>query len=513
MRLNFYNFYCLFINIFVISATAYSQTINFDETWKEFLDNNKISNMSELYRPDKEHDPLNYAKYLLMNTNSDFCQSDLEQAENLMAEIQRMDTELHKAIPGFIPKMKELETKMKAYYSMDVVWQRFLQTNEVNLEKLEAVKGAKTSCEKQTLAKYSYMKAYYHYCQGDVSKSKNIFENRTLRLAEQTSLRVDDVEGLASRVAKMKSLFQNLSKLESAWESYIETGISSNIGFELPIFICQPIPNMKEFILKGAADVCNSGPEMIEKIEKLQDDSGVTPDRQLRKKIKELKEAIEQNETNLSVLNKAWAAFITDNKVKQVDYGYEYCTKEPLIRAYIMDGFGSVCIFAEDMLQIIDSLERSDRTPLEDITITKIDELAEFYELHQTNGEKIDRIWNNFIAQGDELYENYESTDLYCDYVQLVKDYTMKGLSGTCDEGIEYLEKIEEINKTFDWVFYEELECKVQKLRIKVWDCRYNALKKLAELEAEPDAINERLEELMNEYGMKERPLSCPPNN
>lgn len=511
MRLNYY-IYCLFINIFFISTTTYSQTINFDETWKEFLDNNKISNMSELYRPDKAADPLNYAKYLLMNTNSDFCQSDVKEAENLMAEIQEMDTKLHKAIPGYEAKMKDLKTKMKAYYSMDVVWKKFLQTNDVNLEELEAVEGAKTSCEKQTLAKYSYMKAYHHYCLGDVSKAKNIFENRTLRLAEQTSLRVEDVEGLATRVAKMKSLFQNLTKLDKAWESYIETGVSSNIGFELPIFLCQPIPNMKEFILKGAADFCNSGPTMLEKIKKLQTDSGVTPDRQLRKKIKELKATIELNENNLSVLNKAWAAFIPDNTVKQVDYGYDYCDKEPLIRAYIMDGFGSVCVFAEEMIQKIDSLEKSDRKPLEDITYDKIDELAEFYELHHTNGDKIDRIWNNFIAQGDELYEDYESTDLYCDYVQLVKDYTMKGLSGTCEEGIEYLEKIEEINKTFDWVFYEQLECRVQKLRFRVWDCRYQALQKLARLETEPDAFEERLEELMQEYGMGERPPVCSPD-
>ncbi len=92
----------------------------------------------------------------------------------------------------------------------------------------------------------------------------------------------------------------------------------------------------------------------------------------------------------------------------------------------------------------------------------------------------------------------------------LVKDWTMKGLSGTCEEGIQYLEQIEEVNQTFEWVFYEELECRVQKLRFKVWDCRYQALQKLARLEASPDSYEERLEELMEEYGMKERPEVCP---
>ena len=68
MRTN-YHFFCLIIGIFFISATTFSQTVNFDETWKEFLENNKISNMSKLIKPDKVYDRPDYAKYLLMNTS------------------------------------------------------------------------------------------------------------------------------------------------------------------------------------------------------------------------------------------------------------------------------------------------------------------------------------------------------------------------------------------------------------------------------------------------------------
>jgi len=304
-------------------------------------------------------------------------------------------------------------------------------------------------------------------------------------------------------------LFQNMSKLENAWKEYLKTDVSPGLDFELPLFLCNPIPNMKEYILKGAADLCNSGPEMLGNIKNLQAKSGATLDWDMEKKLKLLEEDLEDEGAKLSALNKAWEAFIPDNTVRLVDYGYEYCSKEALIKAYIMDGFGSVCTFAEDMLLQIDSLQRAERTPLDKITREKIDELEEFYQLHVSNGEKIDMIWNNFIAQGDELLDYYESTDLYCDYVQLVKDWTMKGLSGTCEEGIQYLEQIEEINKTFEWVFYEELECRVQKLRFKVWDCRYQALQKLAHLEASPDTYEERLKELMEEYGMEERPKVC----
>lgn len=508
MRTSYY-FFCLIINIFFISATTYSQTANFDETWKEFLKNNKISNMSELIRPDKVYDQPDYAKYLLMNTNSSFCQSEVDDAESLMAEIQEIEAEVHKSIPGFVGKMEELETKIKAYHSIDAIWKRFLLTKEVMLEELEAVEAAKTICEKRTLAKYSYMTAYYHFCQGDVPKSRNIFENRTLKLTEKTSLRVEDVEGLASEVAKMKSLFQDISKLEIAWKAYVETGVSPGFDIELPLFLCYPIPNMKELVLKGVVDVCNSGPAMLEKIKKLQAESGVVPDGELGEKVKELEAAIEQNETNLSALNEAWEAFIPDNKVKHLGrYGYEYCSKEPLIRAYIMDGFAYVCEMAEEMLQKIDSLQGSEITALEEITMIKINELAELNEQYQSNAVKIEELWSKFVAQGDTLLEYYQSAEFYCDNIHHVKDWAMKGLSGTCEEGHLYLEQIEAFQRTFEFNFFEELECRVQNLRIKVWDCRHQALLKLARIEV-PDSYEERLEELMDENGMGERPEVC----
>lgn len=509
MRTNYF-FFCFIINIFFISATTHSQTVNFDETWLEFLNNDKISNMSQLIKPDKVSDLQDYTKYLLMNTNSCFCQSKIDKAEGFMAEVKEIDAQVHKLIPGFIGKMVDLETKIKAYHSMDAIWKRFLETKEVTQEELEAVTAAKTSCEKRTLAKYSYMTAYYHFCEGNVSRAKDIFENRTLKLAEKTSLRVKDVEGLASEVAKMKSLFQDIPKLEIAWKSYVETGASPGFDIELPLFPCNPIPNMKELVLKGVVDLCNSGPAMLEKIKKLQADSGVVPDRELKGKVKELEAALERNKANLSTLNEAWEAFIPDNEVRHFgNYGYEYCSKEPLIRAYIMDGFAYACEMAEEMLEKIDALQSSERTPLQEITMIKINELAALNEEYKYNGLKIESVWNKFVADGYILLEDYESADFYCDNIEQVKDWTMKGLSASCEQGHLYLEQIEAFNRTFEFSFYEELECRVQDLRIKAWDCRYEALEELASIDVSSDSKEERLEKLMKEYGMGERPEIC----
>ncbi|PSR14476.1 MAG: hypothetical protein DA408_07515 [Bacteroidetes bacterium] len=504
-----YSLFCLVSSIFFISTTTFAQTANFDETWKEFLENDKISNMSELIKPDKRYDQPDYAKYLLMNTNSSFCQSDMQDAESLMTEIQGIDARVHQSIPGFVVKMDDLETKIEAYHTIDAIWKRFLVTKEVTLEELEAVKATKTICEKRTLAKYSYMTAYTHFCQGNVPKSMDIFENRTLRLTEKTTLRVADVEGLAAEVARMKSLFQNMSELDVAWKTYMDTDVSPGFDIELPLLRCNPIPNMKVLLLNGVGDLCNRGPATLGEIKKLQAESGVAPAGELAVKVKELEAAIAQNETNLAALNEAWAAFIPNNKVKHMGrYGYEYCSKEPLIRAYIMDGFAYVCEMAEEMLQKIDALQQSDRTPLAEITMIKINELAALNEQYQANGMKIEQLWNRFVAQGDKLSTNYESAEFYCDNIHQVKDWTMKGLAGTCEEGHQYLAQIEAFQNTFEFTFAEELECRVQRLRIKVWDCRHEALLKLARIEA-PDAYKKRLQELMAEYGMAERPAVC----
>ncbi|MEZ4990866.1 MAG: hypothetical protein R2824_10660 [Saprospiraceae bacterium] len=509
MRTNYFS--CiLIVSTLFISTSAFTQTVNFDETWKEFLDNDKISNMSELVTPNKIFEQPKYAKYLLMNTNSDFCQSDVEGAETLMTELQAMDPQLHKSIPGFVEKLDDLDAKIKAYYSMDAIWQRFLQTKEVSLEELDAIKAAKTSCEKRTLAKYSYMTAYYHFCTGNVPRSKDIFENRTLRLTEKTTLRVRDVEGLEKEVATMKSMYQDMDKLDVAWKKYVSTGVSPGFDMELPLFPCNPIPKMKELLLKGVLDLCEAGPAALDRIKELQAASSVPPDRELDKKIKDLEAAIGKNESSLAILNEAWEAFIPDNKVKHFGkYGHKFCSKEPLIRAYIMDGFAYTCELGEEMLRKIDSLQRPEITPLEQITMIKINELAALSAQYQTDGINIESIWNKFVAQGDRLTQNYQSAEFYCDNIHQVKDWTIRGLSGSCEEGTQYLGKIEEFQRTFEFSFTKDLECRVQKLRIKVWDCRYEALQKLARVEVESDAYEKRLQELMTEYGMGERPEVC----
>lgn len=503
-------FFYLILGIFCLSNTLTAQSVNFEETWKEFLNNNKISNMSALNKPHKYDDPLNYIKYLLMNTNTNFCQSDVKEAEELMKEIHTIDPKAFKAIPGFLKKMDDLESKIKAYHSMDAIWMQFLDSRTVNLDELESVKAAKSSCEKSTLAKYSYMTVYAHYCQGNVPRAKNILENRTLRLTEKTSLRVEDVEGLGEEVAKMKSLFQDIEKLQASWADYLATGVSPGFDLELPLFPCNPIPNMKEWVLKGAIDVCQAGPKMLDRIRKSQKETGVNPKGDLAKKVKELEGAIAENNAKLKVLNKAWAAFIPDNEIEKEDriYGYEFCNTEPLIKAYIMDGFANICGNAEDRLEQIDQLRKAESLNLDKVTVTKIDELTAAFMENQTAELDINDYWEQFKAEGDQLAGGYQLADYYCDHIYDVKSWLIQGLSGDCKVGQQYLEQIDEVKKNLEFEFAKDIRCRVEKLRLKVWQCHYDALEKIALVQS-ADSLDVRMAALIEEYGIGERPVGC----
>jgi len=509
MRNNhFFSF--LFINIFLISATVSAQTINFDETWKEFLENNKISNMSELYKPDKQYKKADYAKYLLMNINSDFCQSKIGEAESALAEIKDLGPRVYQPIKGFTPKMNDLEAKIKAYYSMDKVWGRFLKTKKVTPTELDAIKGVKTVCEKQTLAKYSYMTAHHYLCEGEIEKAKNIFERRTLRLAEKTSLKVENIEGMAIEVANMKTLFQGLAKLNAAWDKYVETGTSPGFKQELPLFPCYATPKIKELLLRGSANLCNQGLNMLNEVKRIQEEYETDYDPDIEDKIEDLTDDIADQDANLAKLNEAWKAFIPENKVKIIDYSHEYCSSEPLIRAYIMDGFTYVCELAEESLQQIKVIRKKERRlKLDDTTLSKIKELEDLMERYELNGIDIEETWKTFVAQGDTLVGDFISSETYCDNIQKVKDWVIAGTTGTCEDKNLYLQKIENFQETFEFSFTEELECHVQYLRIRLWDCRYEALAELASLDISDVPRSEKIAALLEEYEMGERPENC----
>ena len=470
-RLQFLFFFIIALISCLPNANA--QFVNFEDTWKEFLDNNKISNISEMPKPSKSQ-KIDYVRYCLMYANSYFCSGEIKSAENMMAEIKKIGGTTYNTITGFSTKYEDLDTKIKAYYQVDRLWKRFQKSKDVSLAELEQAAVGKTVCEKGTLAKYSYMQTHALYCKGDVGEAKNIFEKRVLQLAERTSLKVGDIEGLEAEVKMMKTLFGGLPKLGKAWKEFTTTDESPGFDMELPLVECYSIPSMKEYVLRAATDVCNNGPTMLGKVQKLQASNSHPIDAALSGKIKWLEEEVGKNNGDVAVLDKAWKEFLPSNTLKNgINFGYTYCQKEAEVRAYVMTGILNACDQGELMLSNIDSLKKEFSPKLDKTISDKVAFLQKTIQGFDDDFANLEKVWGTFIEKKDTLTEPFQLAEFYCDKIAQVKSWTIKGHMNECKEGQQYLDKIAALKKSDNLEFDEELACRVRRLQIEVWDCRY----------------------------------------
>ncbi|MCR9290721.1 MAG: hypothetical protein NXI23_25390 [Bacteroidetes bacterium] len=490
MKQYFHLLSSLFLGLIFFSSTANAQFVNFEETWQEFLTNNKISNTSELTKPN-EGDKIDYSKYCLMYANSNFCQSRLGDSESLMKEIRGIGEEVYKTIPGYKEKFEDLEIKLKAYHKVEHMWKRFMRTKNISLEELEAVSEAETVCEKGTLAKFSYMMAHQYYCKADIKNAKDKFENRVLKLVEKTSLDASSIEGLPEETAKMKLIFQELPKLGRAWKKFLETGESDGYDTQIPLIECYSIPNMKEYLLRGAADICGKGAIMLKKVKNLQVSNSHDLDANLVAKIEWLEGEVAKNEGNLTALNKAWKEFLpTEKLVGEKKYGYQYCNQEALVRAYVIDGMTNSCEIGEEMLGKIAEVREKHNPELDATTIAKVNKLAARMNQYKMEAATLETLWSEFITNEDTLLKPFQLSEFYCDDIHTIKSWTIRGWFNTCEEGQAYLDKIDDLVRQKNLELDEELACRVLRLRIKIWDCRWWEL--VVQARAETHAERER---------------------
>lgn len=466
-------FFCFLLGInFLLPVQA--QVVNFEDTWQEFLGNNKISNISKLPKPNSA-DYISYVKYSLMYANTYFCSADIKNAEEMIKEVQTVGEERYKVIPGFQAKYDDLTKKMEAFHQANKLWINFLEYRNVSLEDLEEAADANRVCEKGTLAKYSYMQAYAYYCKGEVKKAKDKFENFTLKIVDKTSLKIEDVRGLEGEVKVMRQLFKDLKALDIAWKELETTGISPGFDREIAVIECYTVPSIKEYILKATADVCGSGEEMLEKINALKDKSDHSLSADINKRIKWLEKEVQENNGDLSALNKAWKAFLpTDTLTNGLDFGNNYCDKANNIKAFTMRGMINTCETGLPMLDSITQVETTYSPQVDDVTAAKVEQLkVKVQKLTEDDLAHLNELWTTFIENKDTLTEAFDVAGFYCDKIAKAKSLVILGHFDYCENGQEYLDKIDALQKEHELEYDEELACRVRSLRIKVWDCRY----------------------------------------
>ncbi len=463
---------CLVVGMGFFFSNAEAQFVNFEETWKEFLADNKTIDFSELKKPSKDLQ-IDYLKYTLMYATKHFCAGEIRDAEKLIREIESFTERLYSIIPGYKDKFDDLAGKVKAYHEVDNLWRKFLKTGSVSLAELE-IENAAMVCDKGTLAKYFFMTSSAHYCDANIAEAKNDFENRVIKLVDFTSLKVEDVPGLEANVNIKRQLFTNLPKLGRAWKQYLDTGISNGLDFELPVVECYSIPSMKEYVLRAAADVCGQGGMMLDKINKLKASNSHPIETGLAEKIEWLEGEVGQQKADEALLNEAWRDFMPDNELsRDINFPFEYCNKAAQVKAYVIDGTVNFCEKGQQRLDDIDALRKAANPTLDNATIGKINDLSNRLKNGEKDLSKLNFLWQDFVQNQDTIYGSFELADFYCDKIAQVKSWTIKGHFDPCDQGQDYLDKIEDLKRTHSLAFDEELSCRVQRLSRKVWWCRY----------------------------------------
>ena len=490
---------------------ANAQFVNFEETWKEFLAEEKTSDISKITKPSKDSKE-DFVKYCLMFATVHFCGNEIAKAEILMRDIQSIGAKYYTPIPGFKDRHDDLELKMKVYHKVENQWLNFIKYGRVSLEELEQNADASRVCEKGLLAKYNYMLAYDAYCAGDVKKTKEYFENRVLKLAERTTLKIEDVEGLESRVKEMKFLFQNLPKLGKAWKQYTSTDESPGFEPELPLIACYPIPSIKAHMLRAAIDICKHGAENLAAIEKLQESNSHALDKELQTKVEWLKAEVGRYNGDLAQLDKAWKEFVaTDTLTSAIEYLFEYCEKEAQVKAYTIFGTVNACTKGAEMLEKIAELRKEYQPKLDPTTINKINKLKAKLKGYEDDVVMLNANWESYLENEDTLYSVPPFAVYYCDKIAQVKSYTIRGGLDICAMGQHYLDKINAVQKKHKLEFDEELNCAVTRLKGKVWDCRYweLVLQARKETHAERERFGPASSKIM-EGDLNSDQLPCP---
>ena len=114
----------------------------------------------------------------------------------------------------------------------------------------------------------------------------------------------------------------------------------------------------------------------------------------------------------------------------------------------------------------------------EDPDMSKIT-LGEFEQLYLASKnnhkeiESLDEHWTEFIENNDTIPNGIDLVEVYCDKIAQVKSWVIKGHFDACGEGERYLDKIDDFQKEHELKFDEELDCRVIRLRGKVYQCRY----------------------------------------
>ncbi|MFK7796002.1 MAG: hypothetical protein AB8E82_01010 [Aureispira sp.] len=460
----------LYLSIFLLlgTVTAHAQFVNMEETWQEFLANKKTSNISQLPKPEKSQ-PANYIKYCLIYANTYLCGDNIEEADNMINEIERMGKELQDRIPGFEERYLGLKENINAYKSLAPLWSKFKSDpKSVSREEVQKYSEASKICERGTLTKYFYMIAHDYLCEKDMYQARDIYDTKIKRLVA-TTFNPHDVEGLGEEVDKMAQYWTAMDEMEPAWEAFDATGISPGMNAEMPVYSCYILPNIKTYILKANYDICTQGEPLLDKIKVLRRQSREPLPSNIIGHIEDIERQVKAIRTDLVVLNTYWKKFLSAGTIpSDAAYQYEFkCDREAEVKAQLLDGLTRVCEKGAEALQNIANIRREHRPELSNETQKQLKALKKAVSASSGDVTVLQEAWEDFLPDS-ELSQDYALAFDYCEKIAQLQAHIIEGTTKACEKGEEQLEAIDDLMVEYEIEIDAATQEKLEGLQAKV---------------------------------------------
>lgn len=452
--------------------TKIQAAIEADILWKNFLLNGSVTEeeLDDVPLAIQVCEKGTLAKYSYMQAHTYYCQGKVDKSrgrfENYTLKIVDKTSLKISDVEGLGPKVEEMRQVFKALKILDKSWASYMET--------DISEGFEEDLPEIDCYPIPSMKGYMLIAAQDICKNgarmlKKIQALQEINTHDVPTELAEKIEWLESEVATYTG---DLSTLNKAWKEFVPSdNLNKLIDFDL--IYCDKEAQVRSYIMNGTIHVCTIGQEMLGKIAEVQADHNPTLTKVTLKKLENLKQEVNTIDDNKKILDKSWTEFLEKDTLLSIDFGYKYCDKADIIKAYTMNGLVNICTEGVAMMEKIEEIELSFEPELSSELSERVEKLKEFAPKYVAEAKALKKLWKTYIADKDTLTEEYELAYFYCDRVQQVQSYIIKGHKETCVNGQPELDAIDAFIKKYNVKLDKVTECALTRLRIKVWDCRW----------------------------------------
>lgn len=410
------------------------------------------------------------AKYSYMQAYAYYCEGNTAKSqdrfENFTLKVVDKTSLKIEDVEGLGPKVEQFRKVFKALETLEIEWQNYMDTDISN--------GFDADLPEVTCYPIPSMKAYVLIAAKDICKNGPLMLKKiqalqavnTHPLPEDLSVKID---WLTVEVSKFTG---DLTTLNQAWDEFTPNDRLQN-PFDFDLVYCEKEAQIRSHIMNGIINVCTVGRDMLNKIDDIQTTYQPVLTEVTIEKLDNLKELVASMEENKQILEASWTEFIENDTLLSINFGYKYCDKADIIKAYTMNGLVNICTEGLEMIERIEEIEMSFAPELSEEVSSRVAQLKALAPQYAADAKALKSLWKTYLDNGDTLTEPYELAYFYCDRIQQVQSYIIKGHKETCINGQKELETIDAFMKQYNVKLDDVTACALNRLRIKVWDCRW----------------------------------------